>query len=118
MSGLRAAPLRVRVASLPTRFPQVAGLVAGLGDVAWYATLGIGFAGGAVEAMDIAAVTTARAALVAEGGSLVVEAAPAALHAAVDPWGPPPQGFPIMQRLKQRFDPDGRLNPGRFVGGL
>jgi glycolate dehydrogenase FAD-binding subunit len=115
-----AAPLRVRVAGLPTRFPEVAALVAGLGEFAWYATLGVGFAGGAVAdvAAATATVTAARAALVAAGGSLVVEAAPAELRAAVDPWGPVPPSFAIMARLKQRFDPQGRLNPGRFVGGL
>ena len=115
-----AAPLRVRVAGLPTRFPQIAALVAGLGDVAWYATLGLGFAGGAVAdvAATTATVNAARAALVAEGGSLVVETAPAELRAVVDPWGPVPPAFAIMERLKRRFDPQGRLNPGRFVGGL
>jgi len=111
-----AAPLRVHVAALPTRFAAVAALVSRFGDVAWYATLGIGFAGGATG--DPAIVTAARAALVAEGGSLVVEAAPAALRSTVDPWGPLPSAFAIMRRLKQRFDPEGRLNPGRFVGGL
>ena len=115
-----AAPLRVRVAALPTRFPAVAARLVGLGELAWYATLGLGFAGGTVGdvAATATAVTAARAALVAEGGSLVIEAAPPALRAAVDPWGPPPPSFAIMERLKQRFDPEGRLNPGRFVGGL
>jgi glycolate oxidase FAD binding subunit len=115
-----AAPLRVRVAGLPARFPSIAALVSGLGHLAWYATPGLGFVGGAVGdvATAAAAVTTARAALVAEGGSLVIEAAPAELRAVVDPWGPPPPSFPIMQRLKQRFDPQGLLNPGRFAGGL
>jgi glycolate oxidase FAD binding subunit len=115
-----AGPLRVRLAGLPTRFPAIAALVAGLGDVAWYATLGVGVVGGAVAdlARASAAVIAARAELVAGGGSLVIEAAPAELRRAIDPWGPRPPGFAIMERLKRRFDPDGRLNPGRFVGGL
>jgi glycolate oxidase FAD binding subunit len=115
-----AAPLRVRFTALPSRFAEVAARLARLGPLTWYATLGIGFAGGDMTdgadrvATELAA---ARAALVADGGSLVLEAAPAELRG-VDPWGPPPPAFAIMQRLKQRFDPDGRLNPGRFVGGL
>jgi len=111
-----AAPLRVRVAALPTRFPEVAAQLAGLGPLAWYATLGVGLAGGNVDPAAAApALTAARAALGA-GGSLVIEEAPAGLG--IDPWGPPPPSLAIMQRLKRRFDPDGRLNPGRFVGGL
>jgi glycolate oxidase FAD binding subunit len=100
--------------------PAIAALLAELGDLAWYPSLGVGVAGGgaADPARVIPAVTAARAALVAEGGSLVVEAAPAELRAAIDAWGPRPQSFAIMERLKRRFDPEGRLNPGRFVGGL
>jgi glycolate dehydrogenase FAD-binding subunit len=115
-----AAPLRLRVAGLPTRLASIAALVALLGDFTWYATLGLGFAGGAMHdlATTVAAVTAARAALVAEGGSLVLEEAPPQLRAAIDPWGPVPPAFSIMERLKRRFDPEGRLNPGRFVGGL
>ena len=37
---------------------------------------------------------------------------------AVDVWGAPPDAFPLMQALKARLDPDRRLSPGRFVGGL
>ncbi len=118
-----AAPLRIRVAALPTQLPEVAELLAGLPDLAWYGSLGLGFAGGAVPFSGdveaaVRALSAARAALSAGGGSLVVEAAPAALRAQIDPWGPPPAAFAIMQRLKQRFDPDRRMNPGRFVGGL
>jgi glycolate oxidase FAD binding subunit len=113
-----AGPVRVRVAALPSRLAAVAAPLAAVGELAWYATLGVGFAAGAMGAAAAGAVSAARAALVAEGGSLVIEDAPAELRATVDAWGPPPPAFSLMQRLKRRFDPDGRLNPGRFVGGL
>ena len=115
-----ARPLRVRLATVPTRFPQIAALASGLGELAWYPTLGLGFAGGPVAdgAAADTAVVRARAATLGHGGSLVVEAMPAELRATLAPWGPPPPGFAVMERLKHRFDPDRRLNPGRVVGGL
>ncbi|HEV2341487.1 MAG TPA: FAD-binding oxidoreductase [Candidatus Acidoferrales bacterium] len=33
-------------------------------------------------------------------------------------WGAPRQDFPLMQKVKQAFDPRGIFAPGRFVGGL
>ena len=54
-----------------------------------------------------------------EGGSVVVERAPAAVKADADVWGPmAPEALAIMGRLKREFDPEGVLNPGRSVGGL
>jgi glycolate oxidase FAD binding subunit len=51
------------------------------------------------------------------GGHVVVLRAPAALSASLDVWGPVP-GVELMRRVKARFDPDRRLAPGRFVGGI
>lgn len=33
-------------------------------------------------------------------------------------WWPRPPAFALMQRLKNALDPQGTLNPGRFVGGI
>ncbi|WP_457207614.1 FAD-linked oxidase C-terminal domain-containing protein, partial [Nocardioides sp. P5_C9_2] len=51
------------------------------------------------------------------GGTAVVVDAPAAVKAAVDVWGPIP-ALDLMRRVKDQFDPDHRLSPGRFVGGI
>ena len=52
------------------------------------------------------------------GGYRVIERAPVALkrHCAI--WEPPGNGFTLMRAIKTSFDPDHRLNPGRFIGGL
>jgi glycolate oxidase FAD binding subunit len=36
----------------------------------------------------------------------------------VDAWGLVPDGFAVMRQLKEQYDPQGILNPGRYVGGL
>jgi glycolate oxidase FAD binding subunit len=51
------------------------------------------------------------------GGDVVVLDAPADVKAAIDMWGPV-RGLELMRRVKDQFDPDRRLAPGRFVGGI
>jgi glycolate oxidase FAD binding subunit len=60
----------------------------------------------------------ARAAARQLGGSMVVERCPLELKSAVDVWGEVGSSFRVMTALKERFDPHGVLNPGRFVGQL
>jgi glycolate oxidase FAD binding subunit len=64
-----------------------------------------------------AAVDRLRDTCTSHGGSAVVVDAPAAVKAAVDVWGPIP-ALDLMRRVKDQFDPDHRLAPGRFVGGI
>jgi glycolate oxidase FAD binding subunit len=64
------------------------------------------------------AVTEVRERLAALGGSLVVVKAPPHLKRQVDAWGPPGDAVGLMRRVKERFDPDRRMSPGRFVGGI
>ena len=58
-----------------------------------------------------------RAACSRAGGSAVVVDAPTAVKSAVDVWGPV-AALDLMRRVKDQFDPDHRLAPGRFVGAL
>ena len=62
-------------------------------------------------------VTTLRAQTAAYDGSVVVVDAPDDVKDGVDVWGPV-RGLEVMRRIKERFDPAGRLNAGRFVGGI
>ena len=63
------------------------------------------------------AVGRLRAALAEAGGAVVAERIPDGLRGTLDPWGRPPAPA-RMAAVKAAFDPDGRLNAGRFVGGL
>jgi glycolate oxidase FAD binding subunit len=54
--------------------------------------------------------------LEAAAGSLVVLKQPA--ESKLDCWGTLPDSLPLMREIKRRFDPNGVLNPGRFLGGI
>ncbi len=53
----------------------------------------------------------------AEGNLVILKASPE-VKSRVDVWGPVGKALPLMQRSKAEFDPQGILNPGRFVGGI
>jgi glycolate oxidase FAD binding subunit len=82
---------------------------------------GAGVLYAAMPGGDLAAVAATldrlRAVCGASGGSVVVLDAPAAIKRAVDVWGPI-SALDLMRRVKNEFDPDHRLAPGRFVGGI
>ncbi|SNS11201.1 glycolate oxidase FAD binding subunit [Actinomadura meyerae] len=50
-------------------------------------------------------------------GHAVVRYAPQEVRGGIDLWGPIP-ALALMRRVKDQFDPDHRLCPGRFVGGI
>jgi glycolate oxidase FAD binding subunit len=50
-------------------------------------------------------------------GDVVVLKAPPDVRAVVDVWGAV-RGLDLMRRIKDQFDPEHRLAPGRFVGGI
>jgi glycolate oxidase FAD binding subunit len=122
---LRGA-LRAKIAALPGHIeailPQIAAVQHSLKDATflWYASLGLGFVAG--DPVDLEATSRAlaeaREQLQSLGGSLVLQAAPRPVRSLVGEWGSVAAAFPVMQRMKERFDPVHRLNPGRFVGGI
>ncbi len=77
--------------------------------------------GGVAPARQAAQVTevldAVRTILLARGGTCVVLDAPPAVRDGLDMWGPV-DGLDLMRAVKRQFDPDHRLAPGRFVGGI
>jgi glycolate oxidase FAD binding subunit len=63
-------------------------------------------------------IASLRAKLVSGGGSLVVLHCAPELKRGVSVWGEPGNAHALMKRIKERFDPNGILNRGRFVGGI
>jgi glycolate oxidase FAD binding subunit len=55
---------------------------------------------------------------VSAGGHAVIERASRAVKEGIDVWGYEAPALEIMRRIKREFDPNGLLNPGRFVGGI
>ena len=119
------AGFRAKLAAQPMDLERVANAAIGslftaleVPRCACYPVLGLAFVAGEVRVPGqvAAAVNAAREAL--PHGSVVLEAAPPEVRAAVDVWGPPPAALPLMRAVKERLDPGRRLAPGRFVGGL
>jgi glycolate oxidase FAD binding subunit len=125
---LRAGPpLRAKLTALPAHIETIAtdvlpGILAALENPGflWYASLGLGFLAGSPANTDsaAAAILAARERVAGLGGTLTLQAAPGAIRERVDVWGPPPPSLSLMQSVKDRLDPQARLSPGRFVGGI
>jgi glycolate oxidase FAD binding subunit len=122
-----AGNFRAKVAALPTSMDVsfAEGLSPLLGALetpgfVFYPTLGLGFVSGVVAAPErvAEAIAAARRSFERLGGSLVIEAAPHEVRSRVEVWGRASAAFPLMQSVKARLDPDHRLAPGRFVGGI
>ena len=54
----------------------------------------------------------------ARRGHAMIFAAPSALKQGWEVWGESPPTLSLMRRIKQQFDPQDLLNPGRFLGGI
>ncbi|MSQ11647.1 MAG: FAD-binding oxidoreductase [Dehalococcoidia bacterium] len=63
-------------------------------------------------------VASLRRAVAPLRGYVVVQRCAPGLKARLDVWGETGLSAALMRRVKERFDPAGVLNPGRFVGGI
>ena len=76
------------------------------------------FWGEAEEEMVLTAVSDVRMAARQHGGTVLVEICHPSIKVKLDVWGEEPSGMEIIRRIKERFDPQGLLNRGRFLGRL
>jgi glycolate oxidase FAD binding subunit len=88
--------------------------------IAGHAGIGVTFVGlsGGDEEAYVAAIEELREIWVRRGGSVIVREAPASLKQRVEVWGPLGSRLELSRRVKEKFDPGGVLNPGRFAGGI
>lgn len=61
---------------------------------------------------------TIRSHCLTAGGYLSMLQAPIRLKQQVEVWGYAGNALTLMKKVKQQFDPENRLSPGRFVGGI
>ena len=73
--------------------------------------------GALTEERMVGAISELRAAARSLDGHLVVERCPLAVKEQIDVWGDV-EGHGLMRRIKDRLDPQGILNPGRFAAGI
>ena len=77
----------------------------------------VGLSGGDEEARA-AVVEELREIWLRRSGSVIVREASPAFKERVEAWGPIGTRLDLTRRVKEKFDPRGILNPGRFVGGI
>jgi glycolate oxidase FAD binding subunit len=120
--------LTAEVAALPLLLAAVDGAALATGlDVHVRGSAGVGSLLAAVtphgdDAVPSAAalselVTRLRRGAGAWGGAVVVLDGPPEAVQGIDRWGPV-AGLDLMRRVKEQFDPQRLLSPGRFVGGI
>jgi len=88
------------------------------GNGVLYAVFTLGDNPGAKTTVAAAMIGKLTAEAVKNGGNLIVERAPRMLKEKVNVWGQMRSDVVVIRRLKEKLDPAGVLNPGRYVGGV
>ena len=99
---------------LPSEIARFAERVRGLGGKSVTQGTGIMIAG--FPARTGEGLTKLRGEVEQASGSIMVLKQPA--ESKLDCWGTLPDSLPLMRQIKSRFDPEGILNPGRFLGRI
>ena len=111
--GVRPGSLPETQAAVAAQFPSSSRLLAAADSGLLYVDIPSG------EPADTAtAIADLRDAVSALGAHVTIESAPPALKREIDVWGDPGPGIRLMRNVKDAFDPNRTLNPGRFVAGI
>ena len=118
----------VKVAAPPADLADVLGSVLGAAErrgfahprLTGHAASGVTFVGlsGGDEESWALFVEEVREIWVRRGGSVTLQRAPLSLKNRVGTWDNGGDYLGLIRRVKEKFDPRGGLNPGRFVGGI
>ena len=115
------AGLLCKATALPTRMPSLIDAIEAVGgppDILAWPTAGVLYA--SWPRLDDAGATIGgvRQATRDVSGSLVIERCPLDVKHRLDVFGDPPPSFELMRSVKEQFDPQGVLSPGRYLGNL
>jgi glycolate oxidase FAD binding subunit len=118
----------IKIATAPADLKGVLGTVLGAADrrglahprITGHAASGVTFVGfsGGDEDAGAHFVEELREIWVRRGGSVTLQRAPLALKNRVGTWDNGGDYLGLVRRIKEKFDPRGGMNPGRFVGGI
>ena len=111
---------------LPSQLSTLCGVVGRVAEplgLAWkVAAQAVGLAfmrlSGSQEQALPAAAAKLRSELEQLGGSLAALHCPPGVKKDIEVWGSTGDAQALMRRVKEQLDPNGTLNPGRFVGGI
>ena len=101
-----AGPHGGRISVVAARIPAVARALDAVPGLRWMAEVGVGTVHVASDGVD--ALAAAREYATAAGGWLLREAGD------LEPFGPPIRNAALMRRIRDAFDPTGKMNPGRL----
>jgi glycolate oxidase FAD binding subunit len=116
----------IKLAAPPADLVDVLGSVLGAAErrglahprITGHAASGVTFVGFSGEDAGAHFVEELREIWVRRGGSVTLQRAPLALKNKVGTWDNGGDYLGLIRRIKEKFDPRGGMNPGRFVGGI